>query len=34
MSGRINCRVAAYLNIGKDSDFERVQDQNSPDVLD
>jgi len=26
--------IAAMPNVGRDSDFERVQDQNSPDVLD
>jgi hypothetical protein len=26
--------IAAMPNVGKDSDFDRVQDQNSPDVLD
>jgi antitoxin FitA len=26
--------IAAMPNVGKDSDFERVQDQHSPDVLD
>jgi len=26
--------IAAMPNIGKDSDFERVQDQQTPDVLD
>jgi plasmid stability protein len=26
--------IAAIPNVGKDSDFERVQDPNSPDVLD
>lgn len=26
--------IAAMPNVGRDSDFERVQDPNSPDVLD
>jgi antitoxin FitA len=26
--------IAAMPNVGRDSDFERVQDQHSPDVLD
>ena len=26
--------IATMPNVGMDSDFERVQDQNSPDVLD
>ena len=26
--------IEAMPNVGRDSDFQRVQDQNSPDVLD